>query len=107
MLEWLRFGATALLLTAGLLTLLVGVIGQYRYHFCLNRMHPASMGDTLGLLACMLGLCISAPDLWTAAKLLLIVAFLWMAAPVSGHLIARLELTCDDGLPRQLREEKR
>ena len=107
MLEWLRFGLTALLLAAGLFTLLVGVIGQYRYRFCLNRMHPASMGDTLGLLLCMLGLCVSAPDFWTAVKLLLIVAFLWMAAPVSGHLIARLELATDESLPSQLREEKR
>ncbi len=107
MLDWLRFALTALCLLGGVFVLIVGVVGQYRFGFCLNRMHAASMGDTLGLLLCLGGLCISAPDIWTAVKLLLIVLLLWMAAPVSGHLIARLELTTDESLPGRLREEKR
>jgi multicomponent Na+:H+ antiporter subunit G len=56
-------------------------------------MHAAAMGDTLGILFCLLGLTFSSPDIWMALKLLLIIAFLWFSSPVSSHLIARLEVT--------------
>lgn len=93
MLEWLRFGVTALLLAGGITILVTAVIGVYKFDYVLNRMHAAAMGDTLGLLFCLLGLIVSASDIWTALKFLLIIAFLWLASPVSSHLIARLEVT--------------
>jgi len=93
MLEWLRFILTAGLLISGLIILLTSVIGLYKFDYVLNRMHAAAMGDTLGILFCLIGLTISAPDIWVALKLLLIIAFLWFASPVSSHLIARLEVT--------------
>lgn len=107
MLEWLRFAVTALMLLGGLLVMAMGVLGQYRFHFCLNRIHFASMGDTLGLMLALTALCVSAPDGWTIAKMILIVAFLWLASPVSGHLIARLEVATDEQLPKKAREEIR
>ncbi len=93
MLDWLRFVLTACLLTSGLLILMTAVFGVYKFDYVLNRMHAAAMGDTLGLLFCLLGLTISAPDLFTALKLILIISFLWVASPVNSHLIARLEVT--------------
>ncbi len=92
-LDWLRFILTAALLLGGVLILITAVIGVYKFDYVLNRMHAAAMGDTLGLLFCLLGLVISAPDIWTMLKLLMIIAFLWLASPVSSHLIARLEVT--------------
>ena len=92
MIEWIRFILTAGFLISGLLTLLTAVIGVYKFDYVLNRMHAAAMGDTLGLLFCLLGLTVSAPDIWTALKLLLIITFLWFASPVSSHMIARLEV---------------
>ncbi len=99
MLEWLRFSLTALLLVCGLFVLTVGVIGVYRFQYVLNRMHAAAMGDTMGLLLAMLALIVSAQDIFTALKLLLIVVFLWIAGPVSSHLICRLEVATNDHLP--------
>lgn len=93
MLDWLRFILTAGFLLSGLVILITSVIGAYKFDYVLNRMHAAAMGDTLGLLFCLLGLIISAPDLWTGLKLLLIIVFLWLASPVGSHLIARLEVT--------------
>lgn len=93
MLDWIRFVLTACFLLSGLLILITAVIGAYKFDYVLNRMHAAAMGDTLGLLFCLLGLIISAPDVWTALKLALIIVFLWVASPVSSHLIARLEVT--------------
>ena len=93
MLEWARFVLTAGLLISGLIILMTAVFGVYKFDYVLNRMHAAAMGDTLGLLFCLLGLTVSAPNVFTALKLLLIISFLWMASPVSSHLIARLEVT--------------
>lgn len=93
MLEWIRFVLTAGLLLGGLIILVTAVFGVYKFDYVLNRMHAAAMGDTLGLLFCLLGLAVSAPDVSTALKLLLIISFLWIASPVNSHLIARLEVT--------------
>ena len=94
--EWSLFGISALLLVCGLFLMLSAVIGQYRFHYVLNRMHAASMGDSLGLPLVFLGLCISAPDWVTIVKLALVCAFIWITSPTGGHLIARLELTSNE-----------
>lgn len=88
----LCFLLTAGLLAGGLFILVCAVFGVFKFDYVLNRMHAAAMGDTLGLLFCLLGLTFSAPDGWIAAKFLLIIAFLWVASPVGSHLIARLEI---------------
>ena len=93
MLEWLRFCLTAGLIISGLVILATAVMGVYKFDDVLSRMQSAAMGDTLGLLFCLLGLMVSAPDLWVMLKLLLIICFLWLASPVASHLIARLEVT--------------
>lgn len=93
MLEWIRFIVTALLLLSGLFIMMTSVLGIFKFDYVLNRMHAAAMGDTLGLMFCLSALIISAPDIWTALKLLLIIVFLWVASPVGSHLIARLEVT--------------
>ena len=96
MLEWIRFILTAVLLLTGLFLKFTAVAAQYRFHYVLNRMHAASMGDSLGVLLIALGLCLNAPDIWVVAKLLLVSFFLWITSPTGSHLIARLELTLND-----------
>ena len=102
MLEWIRFVLTAGFLLGGLIFLTTSVIGTYKFDYVLNRMQAAAMGDTLGILFCLLGLGFSSPDVWIGLKLLLIIIFLWFSSPVSSHLIARLEVTINpiwDQLP--------
>ena len=106
MLDWLRFSLTALLLVGGLFVLTVGVVGVYRFRYVLNRMHAAAMGDTMGLLVAMLALIVSAQDVFTALKLALIVVFLWVASPVSSHLICRLEVATNPRLPVEMEASK-
>lgn len=96
MLEWVRFGLTAALLAFGLFILLTGVVAQYRFRYVLNRMHAASMGDSLGLFLVILALCVSLNDGWVIVKLLLVGLFLWLTSPTASHLIARLELTANE-----------
>ena len=96
MLEWIRFGLTAALMAGGLFVLITGVVGQFRFHYVLNRMHAASMGDSLGLMLVMLGLCISQNDVFVILKYLLTAVFLLLTSPTSGHLIARLEIATNE-----------
>ena len=96
MFEWFRFWLTAVLMLGGLFLLVTGVLGQYRLKYVLNRMHAASMGDSLGLLLIAAGLCVSCNDGWTIAKFLLTAFFIWITSPTGSHLIARLEMTVNE-----------
>ena len=96
MLDWIRFVLTAAFTVAGLFLLATGVVGQYRFRYVINRMHAASMGDSLGLFLVVIAMCVSAPDIWTVIKLLLVSFFIWITSPTGGHLIARLELTSNE-----------
>ena len=95
MLDWIRFVLTAVLLIAGLFLMVSGVLGQFRLKYVLNRMHAASMSDSLGLGMVLLSLCLSTADGWLIAKYLLVVLFVWLTSPTAGHLIARLEIATD------------
>ena len=96
MLDWIRFFLTAALVLSGLFLMVTAVVAQYRFKYVINRMHAASMSDSLGLTLMYAGLCISAPDGWTVVKFIMIIGFLWITSPTAGHLIARLELTSNE-----------
>jgi len=93
--EWIVFGISALLLITGLFLMLSAVVGQYRFKYVLNRMHAASMGDSMGLGLVLVSLCLASGDGWLIAKYLLVVLFVWLTSPTAGHLIARLEIATD------------
>ena len=94
--EWFRFILGTLVLLTG-----VSIFGLYRFHFVLDRMHAAAMGDTLGIGVSLLGLIIFSGFNFTSLKMLLVVVFLWFASPVSSHLIAKLEVVTDEDLEQQ------
>lgn len=83
--------ASALLLS-GMFCIAVAVLGLFRFNYVLNRMHAASIADTLGLLLCVLGLMLLALDFFHVLRLGLAVIFLWMASPVCSHIIAKTEI---------------
>ena len=89
--EWILFGISALLLVTGLFLMLSAVIGQYRFQYVLNRMHAAAIVDTLGISLCMAGFAVSAPDLFSGLKILLVIVFWWLSSPVASHLLCRLD----------------
>ena len=101
--EWLKFGICAVLMLSGLLILLISVFGVYRFRYVLNRMHAAALGDTLGLTLMMLGYIIARGTAAVTWKLILVVAFFWVASPVSGHLLSRLEITINEKLEDNVR----
>ena len=101
MLEGLRLTAAALCLVAGVIIMIVATIGVFRFHFVLNRMHAAAMGDTLGMLFILLGLMIKNGLTLTSAKLLMIIVFFWFASPVCSHLVSKLEVDTHEHLEEE------
>lgn len=106
MLAWFQFILSAILIGIGLLIIILSVLGVYRFRFVLNRMHAAAMGDTLGILFIILGLMTANGFNMVLVKFLCIIAFMWIASPVSGHLITKLEYLTNDRLDRHCRFEK-
>lgn len=98
--EWIRFILAALLMLAGVLMIILAVLGVYRFHFVLNRMHSAAMGDTLGILFIILGLMVAIGWDMALLKLGAIIVFMWTASPVASHLITKLEYLTNDHLDR-------
>lgn len=95
MFEWFRFILVAVLLGGGAITACIAVYGVYRFHFVLNRMHAAAINDTMTILLIFGALLICSGFSFTSLKFLLVLAFLWLASPVSSHLISRLEVLTD------------
>ena len=91
-LQWARFAVAALLMSAGLLMLFATTVGLFRFHYVLNRVQAAAKCDTFGVLLTFSSMIVILG--WSAAslKLILILVFLWIANPVSAHLIAHLEV---------------
>lgn len=95
---WCKFIAVAFCLCLGLVFMVLAVFGVNRFHKALNRMHAAAMGDTLGILFIFAGLMIIRGFSLDSLKLFLVILFFWMASPVSGHMISRLEAMTDEHL---------
>ena len=96
--EWLRLIAGSVFLLIGLVIFFTEIFGVFHFRYVLNRMHATAMGDTLGISSCMIGLMIFSGWNYTTLKLLLIVVFLWLASPVSSHVLARLEVATNVNL---------
>ena len=91
-LHWARFGLAALLMLAGMITLLAAILGLFRFQYVLNRIHVAAKCDAFGNLLIAVSLMVIAGISISSLKILLIIVFLWIANPVASHLIARLEV---------------
>lgn len=96
--EWIRLLAGSAFLICGLVIFFTEIYGVFHLDYVLNRMHATAMGDTLGIASCLIGLIIFSGINFTSLKLLLIIVFLWLASPVSSHVLARLEVATNENL---------
>lgn len=95
---WIRFAVSAGCMVLGLVFMVSAVFGVNRFKHALNRMHTAALGDTLGILFVILGLIIIRGFSMDSLKLSMVIVFFWIASPVSGHMISRLEAMTDERL---------
>ena len=105
-LQWIRFGVISLLLASGLCVAAAALLGIFRFHFALNRMQAASVLDTFAMLLVLLAMAVSFGVGWTTAKIVLIIFFMWVAGPVSTHLLTKLEAVTDPELGRHMTIEE-
>jgi len=56
----------------------------------------------VGILLMLLGVIVATGFTFTSAKILVVIAFLWLTSPVSGHLIGRMEITINDDLDKSM-----
>lgn len=100
-LEWIRFVVGVGLLLIGLGIFALQIFGVFKFKYVLNRMHAAAMGDTLGIGVSLTGLIVLSGLQFTSLKMALIIVFLWLASPVSSHLISRLEVVTNEHLEEE------
>ena len=93
---WIQFLVGTGFLFVGMAVFVLELIGSFKFKYVLNRMHAAAIGDTFGLGISLLGLMILSGFRFVTLKMGLIIIFLWLASPVSSHLIAKLEITTNE-----------
>ena len=107
-LDYIRLIVGGILIIIGAAMFIIQLIGVFKLKDLLSRMHAAAMGDTIGLGSTLLGVIVLTGFNFTSLKIALVIAFLWMASPVSSHLISRLEVVTNENLEEicEVPEEK-
>ncbi len=90
--ELIRLASGGIFIFVGLLTIILAIIGVYRFNYVLNRMHLAATCDTMGMLFILIGLVILEGFTFTTFKLMCIVVFFWLSSPICSHLISNAEV---------------
>ena len=92
---------------AGILVLLTSVFGMFRFKYSLNRMHASAIADTLGVGLFMAGCIILTGLRPITGKMILLLIFLWLTAPISSHLVSRMDILTQQKPGKYWKEEKR
>lgn len=103
--EWMQFLLGTGLLLFGMSVFVLELLGTFKFKYVLNRMHAAAVGDTFGIGISLLGLMILSGFKFVTLKMGLVIVFLWLASPVSSHLIARLEVTTNEHIDEFCEQE--
>jgi multicomponent Na+:H+ antiporter subunit G len=79
----------AFLMLAGALFCLLGAVGLTRMPDLFTRLQAATKTGTLGVGFILVGVAIHFGEMGVSVRALLVVAFLFLTAPVAAHVIAR------------------
>ena len=96
----------AALLLADCLVFIISLIGVFRFRYVLNRIHAASLSDTLGTLLVIAGLIVLKGFCFTSLKYLLMLVVLWITAPVATNRIGKAEATTNLSIHDEYEVEK-
>ena len=80
--------ASAILMGAGSIFILIGALGLVRLPDFYTRMHAAGVTDTLGAELLLLGMMLQAGLSLVTLKLVLISSFIFFTSPTSTHAVA-------------------
>ena len=101
MLEYIRFILFCALIATGVILEYNALIGVNRFGFALNRLHAASIGDTLGLMCITLACIIKSGINLLSVKFAFVYLFMLITSPMSSHLISLLVYRTDKNVGRE------
>ncbi|MCZ7556139.1 MAG: monovalent cation/H(+) antiporter subunit G [Bacteroidia bacterium] len=79
----------AVLLLGGAVFFFTSALGTLRFPDLYIRMHAATKGGAFGAVLMLLGVAMYFRDWWVGLEVLLVILFIFMTAPVAGHMISR------------------
>ena len=103
----IRFSLSALFMILGVISILLSVLGVFKFRFVMNRMHCAAITDTMGALFILISLAIASGELFIILKLAAILILVWIGSPLSSHLIGRMEVATDATFQEYVKFKKR
>jgi multicomponent Na+:H+ antiporter subunit G len=80
---------TWVFVVAGSLFLIIGAIGILRFPDFYSRIHPAGITDTMGAWLVLVGLMFASDSWLVTVKLVMLLLFLAITSPLSGHALAK------------------
>ncbi|MGC2872012.1 monovalent cation/H(+) antiporter subunit G [Ihubacter sp. mB4P-1] len=80
---------SGILLISGFIFMTISAVGVVRLPDFFSRLHASSIGETLGIVLAGIGLAIYGGLNLTSAKILLVVAALFLVNPLGTHLISK------------------
>ncbi|MCI0712136.1 MAG: monovalent cation/H(+) antiporter subunit G, partial [Chloroflexi bacterium] len=87
---------TLSLISIGVFTFWMDALGFYRFDNVLMRMHAATKGSTLGIGFVLLGVMVYFGEFTLMLKLVALIFFLFITAPVGAQAIARAAYSADE-----------
>ena len=85
----IREAAIVVLMVVGAVLMLLAALGMVRMPDVYSRMQSATKASTLGVGCMMLAVAVDFADLAITTRAVLIVAFVFLTAPISAHMIGR------------------
>jgi multicomponent Na+:H+ antiporter subunit G len=83
--DWISWGIGVI----GAFFVFVAGLGTWRFKDVYMRMHAATKAGSLGLGLMLLALAIQSPTPAVLVKAVLIIAFIFLTAPIAAHMISR------------------
>lgn len=97
----IRFVISAVLMVLGIFVIFTAMVGNFRFGYVLNRMQVGATADTLGAFFIIAALVVASGLNATSVKLVMMIAFLWFANPVSSHFLARTEIISNEKITQE------
>ncbi|MBR4035761.1 MAG: monovalent cation/H(+) antiporter subunit G [Oscillospiraceae bacterium] len=97
----IRFTISAVLMLLGIFVIFSAMVGNFRFGYVLNRMQVGATADTLGAFFIISSLVMVSGFTATSIKLVMMIAFLWFANPVSSHFLARTEIISNEKITQE------
>lgn len=106
MCETIRFILAAVLMLCGVIAGAISILGVFRFHFVMNRMHCAAILDTIAMAGILGGLMVATGSMEYIPKLAAALLVLWVGSPIASHLVGRMEIATDETAAEHIKLEE-